>query len=289
MASVAVVGGTAALARYLLPCLEAHGHSVVTLGRTRCDVLCDLLDDGPVSLPEGVDAVVHLAALSRGSGDTDLQHMAEVNSLGALKVAMGARAAGARHMVLVSTQYVQLKPDSRYYGMYPVTKRCAEEMVGCYCALHDIPLTVLRPSQIYDDRGLFSVHQPLLYLMADRAEAGEEITIHGRNDARRNYIHARDVAEVMARVVERGVTGVFPVGFPRDCSLSEMADHALRAFGSRARATFLRDRESIPDTVFGIETELYETIGYFPSIDMKTGMEMLATSRREGQDEEHSR
>lgn len=289
MAKIAVIGGTSAIARYLIPYLKAQGHAITTLGRAGCDIPCDLLDDTPIPLPRGLDAVVHLSARSKGIIDEELMAMAEINALGALKVCMAANRAGVGQVVHLSTLYVLLEEQSPYYGMYSISKRYAEELVCHYCKMAGIPLTVLRPSQVYDSCGHFSGHQPLLYLMARRAESGQAIEIYGGNDALRNYIHVEDVIEIITRVIEKRIVGTYFCGNTENCRLSDMAKLAQRSFLKSEEFYFLEDHDRIPDTVFDISTDLYDAIGYYPRINMEMGMKMLAKFRLGTQNENDTR
>ncbi len=103
--------------------------------------------------------------------------------------------------------------------MYSLSKKHSEELAIYYCKKNNIPLTILRPSQIYDEKGEFRKHQPLLYLMVDSAQQGKDIYIYGSNDALRNYIHVKDLVEVIARTIATGTTGVYSCINPNDIRL----------------------------------------------------------------------
>lgn len=281
MTCIAIVGGTAALARTLKSFLQLD-NEVITLGRRGCDVRCDLL--GPVEdiqIPLGADVVVHVAAFFGGSTDVQQLQAVETNVLGTLKVCMAARRAGVRHIVIISSLSAQLTVSSPYYGIYAITKRQAEEVAINYCRCHGLLLTVLRPSQLYAENGAYWRHQPLIYLMADCAEKGEDIILYGQHDALRNYIHADDVAKIIGRVLETGCSGVYPCTFPQDVELSEVARAALGAFARGGKVVFTPDMPDIPDNVFGNSTELYDQIGFCPVIDVWEGMRRVAHFRKE--------
>lgn len=280
MGRIAIVGGTSALARRLIPLLR-EGNEVVTLGLGECDVPCDLL--GPVDairIPEGTAAVVHVAAAFGGATDGEILQTVETNAVGTLKVCMAAKKAAVRHLVLVSSLSAQLPDSSPYYGIYSITKRQAEELAADYCRRNSISLSVLRPSQLYAENEAFRLHQPLIYQMADCAERGQDIPIYGRHDALRNYIHADDMARIVRGVLEKGCGGLFPCTFPRDVTLSEVAAAAQQAFGQGGKVVFLPGKPDIPDNVFGNGTELYDQMGFRPEVDVWEGMRRLARHRK---------
>ncbi len=280
MSCIAIVGGTSALARRLIPILQ-EGGDVVTLGRRECDIPCDLLDSlDLIRIPEGTDAVVHVAAAFGGTADDDILRAVETNVNGTLKVCMAAKKADVRHLVLVSSLSAHLPVTSAYYGVYAITKRHAEDLAADYCSRNSILLSVLRPSQLYAEEESFRHHQPLIYQMADCAEKGIDISIYGTHDARRNYLYADDMARIIRGVLEKRCVGLYPCTFPKDVALSNVAEAALEAFGCGGRIVFLKDKPDIPDNIFGNSTELYEKIGFRPDVDVWQGMRRLAAHRR---------
>jgi nucleoside-diphosphate-sugar epimerase len=49
---------------------------------------------------------------------------------------------------------------SPFYSSYALTKKQGDELAESYCRANKIPLTILRPSQIYGDSDSFAKHQP---------------------------------------------------------------------------------------------------------------------------------
>ena len=280
MRRIAIVGGTSALARSLIPALR-EGNEVVTLGLGECDIHCDLLDPPEaIRIPADTAAVVHVAAAFGGPTDDDALRTVETNVVGTLKVCMAAKQADVRHLIIVSSIFAQLPECSPWQGVYSITKRQADELAADYCRRHSLLLTVLRPSPLYGADDDFRRHQPLLYRMADQAEKGEDIPIFGTRDAVRNYIHADDMARIVRGVLEQGRGGLYPCTFPRDVALGEVAAAALEAFGRGGRVVFLKDKPDIPDNVFGNRLDLYEKIGFRPDVDIREGMRRLARHRK---------
>lgn len=280
MGRIAIVGGTSALARRLIPLLQA-GNEVATLGLGECDVPCDLT--GPVDairIPEGTEAVVHVAAAFGGSTDDEILQTVETNAVGTLKVCMAAKKAAVRHLVYISSIYAQLDELSPHYGIYSITKRQAEELAADYCRRGSLKFTALRAAPLYGEETAFRRHQPFFYHLADCAERGQDISIYGRHDALRNYIHADDVARIVRGVLEKGCGGLYPCTFPRDVALSEVAAAAQKAFGQGGKVVFLPEKPDIPDNVFGTGTELYDRLGFRPEVDVWEGMRRLARHRK---------
>ena len=279
---VLIVGGTSALAQVLKPVLSGFAE-VLTAGRAHCDIQLDLSAPAEeVRIPEGIDSVINLAAHFGGGRDSTAMLDAEnVNVHGSLKLCQACTRAGARHLVLVSSVFASLGSDSPFYGIYALSKRHAEEVAELYSATQHLPLTVLRPAQIYGVGEPFRKHQPFLYAIIDKAERNEDITFYGSNDARRNLIHAEDVSNVIARVLQQRVEGRYACASSSNVSYSEIARSAIAAFGSTATFRFLKDKPDIADNAFGPDETLYQRIQYFPRIGIALGMEMEAAHRAE--------
>jgi nucleoside-diphosphate-sugar epimerase len=277
---VVIVGGTSALGRTLKPVLSSFG-DVLTAGRTECDLRVDL--DGPpdeMTLPEGLDAVIHTAARFRGATDAEILATESANVLGTLKLCQAAVRARARQMVLISSLSACVEAGSPYYGIYAISKRHAEEAARFYCGSRGLPLAILRPSQLYGDEAGFRRHQPFIYAIVDKAERGDDVEIYGSHDARRNYIHADDLAAMIAKVIQTRVEGTYACAYPSDITYSEVARAAFAAFGAGGTVRFLQDKPDIPDNVFTPDDALYARIQLYPRINMAEGMRQMARHRR---------
>jgi nucleoside-diphosphate-sugar epimerase len=204
----------------------------------------------------------------------------QVNAEGALKLCHACKNAGVRHLVHISTTYVTLAEDSPFYGVYALSKRHGEELVTLYCGTAGLPLTILRPSQIYGAGHDSRKHQPLFYHVIDKADANQDIHFYGSNDALRNLIHADDVAQAVARVVRARIEGIYACASLQNVRCSEIAQAAISAFNSTSRITFLPDKPDIPDNPFAADDTLYRKLGWAPAISLEAGMLKEAAERR---------
>ncbi|MBK7422035.1 MAG: SDR family oxidoreductase [Propionivibrio sp.] len=207
----------------------------------------------------------------------------QVNVLGTLRLCHACTRARVGHLILVSSILAGLDESSPFYGSYGLSKRHAEEVSRLYCASFNLPLTILRPSQIYGVGESFRKHQPFLYAILDKAENNEDIVFYGANDAQRNLIHAEDVAEIISRVVKQRIEGLYACPNPINVHYSEIAAEAIAAFGSTSNIRFATDKTDIPDNAFAPDVDLYCRIGYFPRISLAIGIEKEVARRRANQ------
>lgn len=277
---ILLVGGHSSLAQSLRPVLASFAE-VLTAGRNGCDVELDLAWPAErFKLPQDVGAVIHLAAHFGGHDFASMLAAEEVNALGAIKLAHACQRSGGGHLVQVSSIFAGLGETSPFYNSYALSKRHAEELTQLYCRSVGLPLAILRPAQLYGEGATFRRHQPFLYALLDSAQRGEDIVLHGRNDARRNFIHVADVAEIIARVVQQRIEGRYDCASLTNVRFSEIAAAAVAAFGTASTIRFDASKPEIPDNAFAADDAFYRRIGYFPQISLAQGLAREAARRK---------
>ena len=277
---ILLAGGRSSLAQVLRPVLESFAE-VLTAGRSGCDLDLDLAWPAErFELPAGLDAVIHLAAHFGGQNFDAMLAAENVNVIGALKLAHACIRAGVGQLVQVSSIFAGLDEDSPFYNSYALSKRHAEELTCLYCRSAGLPLAILRPAQLYGEGESFRHHQPHLFSLLDRAQRGENIVLYGSNDARRNFIHVADVAEVLARVVRQRIEGQYTCASLSNVRFSEIAAAAVAAFGSTSAICFDASKPDIPDNAFAADESLYRLIDYYPCISLAQGLAREAARRR---------
>lgn len=276
---ILIVGGTSSLAKALQPILSNFSE-VITAGRKDCDITMDLTDPvEKIKLPNDIDVIINTAAHFGGKSPKEILAAENINVLGALKVCHAAVQAGAKHMILISSIFAILEETSPFYDSYALSKKHAEEATDYFCTANDLPLTILRPSQIYGGEDYFREHQPFFYTIVDTAEVGKDITLYGSHDASRNYIHADDVATIIAKVIQKKIVGIYSCQYQTNVKYSQIGKAALTAFKGKGKVRFLRDKPDILDNTAELDDSLYKKINYYPSISVEDGMRDIAKHR----------
>ena len=276
---ILLVGAGSALATSLLPILRQHAE-VVTAGRSEQDVHIDLGSvPEDMAVPPGCDVLINLAAFMGSKTPQDIVRAQEINVLGPLQLARVAAKAGIGKFVQISSIYATLPPHSPFFSAYALTKRHGDEALDCLCSALNLPLLCLRPSPLYGDDMAFSKNQPFLYGLIDKAQQHQQITLYGRHDALRNFLHADDLARTLMAALHKDVRGIYACTHPNNVRFSDIADAAVAAFSSRSQIVRLSDKPDVPDNGFSYDDALAQACGVMPEISINEGMRQIAARR----------
>jgi nucleoside-diphosphate-sugar epimerase len=278
---VLLVGGSSSLASVFLPTLSPFA-DVLTAGRSNCDLKLDLRwDVERFEIPPGIDCVVNLAANFGGHDFESMLSAEETNAVGVLKLADTCRKAGVSHFIQISSIFTELNENSQLFNSYALSKRHAEELLNLYHQNTGYSTLVLRPSRIYGEGETFRRHQPFLYALLDKAEANQNIVLNGNNDAIRNFIYCKDVAEIVSLAIQARLEGVFQCAAIANLRMSQIAAAAIAACGSSSKILFNRLEVDIPDNPLEVNVELFHLLRYFPQVSLVDGLAREVARRRD--------
>jgi dihydroflavonol-4-reductase len=244
---VALTGATGYTGGHVLDALRQRGDEVVALARQDKDgrlaaagarvVLGDLSDAGALArLVDGVDAVVHVAAVYRTAGHPDAYYR-EVNATAARRLAEAAAAAGVKRLVHTSTVGihgdVQNPPADETSpiapgDIYQETKAEGERAVLELHGRNGLEVAVVRPGAIYGPG-----ETRLLKLF--RAIARGRYAIVGSGRAAYHLVYIDDLVQGFLLALDRREAAgeSFIIAGPRYASQSELAAIIARHTGGR--------------------------------------------------------
>ena len=131
------------------------------------------------------------------------------------------------------TQPVTGEPERVNWG-YGWAKRVLEQKAVIYQKETGVPITVVRPFNIYGERyNWVGESSQAIPMLVKRVMDGENpIVIWGTGNQRRNYIHARDCARAMMRFVENGyVERPVNIGREETVSVRDLVSRIAEAAG----------------------------------------------------------
>jgi nucleoside-diphosphate-sugar epimerase len=309
---VALTGATGYTGGRLLAVLTGRGDTVRALARPSSKrpessppptwIEGDLGDASALArLVEGVDAVIHVAAVYRTAGHPDAYYR-EVNVEGTARLLEAAAAAGVRRFVHTSTVGVHgdiehppadetapLAPGD----VYQATKAEADSLALDFHRRRGVPVTVVRPGAIYGPG-----ETRLLKLF--RAIARGRYAVVGSGQAHYHPVYIDDLVQGYLLALERpeAVGEAFIIAGPSYVTQQELAETIARATGGRilpfhVPVAPLRWLAALCEAVcvpLGVEPPLHRRrvefwtksrafstgkarrlLGYEPNVDLETG------------------
>jgi len=166
---ILIVGGNSSIAKALNSLLSIN-HEVITAGRTNCDLYINLFDPvSKIKIPDNIDVVINAAAHFVGDTSRFIYEAEYINVLGLLKLCEVSYNSSVKHFISLSSIFSHLKEGAQQYSIYSISKRHAEEVIKEFCRIYPLPLTILRPGQVYGNVSDFESKQPFLYHIISKA------------------------------------------------------------------------------------------------------------------------
>lgn len=221
------------------------------------------------SIKFDANVIVHAAA----SLSDDMEETFNTNVLGTLNICKFAKERKINHILIISTVSIFNNIENGYYNNYGQSKKQAEEIAESFCKENDISLTILRFSQIFDEKREAAKSQGMLYYFIDTIKNNQNISIFGNKNPIRNYIHVKDVVEVIEEVINTKKTGTYNVVNPKSHTINEITYMIFDILDIKPNINYLKDKEDILSIYIPSE-DLYPNKNF---LDLKTGiMEILS-------------
>lgn len=274
MLRIFLTGGTGFLGSHVAEMLKGRGHDVVASFRPGSDTSllrglgCDLVEGGltddssaHAERMQGCDGVVHAAAMMYGG--ESLAAGRRVNVEGTRRVLAGARKAGIKQAVLISSVAVYGKasaplveedePNEPLGRMdhYARTKREAEGVATGFHEDGSMKVTILRPPALYGERDRWFVPR----LVAQLKRGFIPLVGTGKTGFPAIYVgNAAQAVELALGNQEGG--GIFNLGEDHKVTLRFLYEAFAEALSLRPR--FL----TIPTSVARVGARLGEALGF---------------------------
>ncbi len=240
---VAITGGESYIAAQLKVVLKDRGINFVGLDlvskKDPETIVTDICSEKfSNSIPEGCDAVIHLAALSRDKDCKANPALAmRVNLEGTQRVIDACVERKVKQLVFASTEWVygeveeggvqtenQTLSLEKTQNVYAASKLTGEQLCRFASKEHQLPITVLRFGIVYgpraeNERQFSSAVESLFY----KIQSANEIEVGSLNTGRR-FIHVRDLCSAIASSIGRVGFEIFNISGDRIITLGEVID-----------------------------------------------------------------
>jgi len=286
-----VTGGAGFIGSHLVDLLLEYGNEVVVVddlseGKRENtptyvhDV--SILNDIEYLFP-GIDVVFHLAAYTRPQGSIAMPvYSNKVNVEGTLRVLACARNWGVRRVVFASSASVYgeqpLYPVPEVSPLNPMSPYAVQKIVGeMYCKLfHDLyglEYNVLRLFNTYGPRQNPSgEYAAVIPKFMQQVRNGEQPTIYGTGEQRRDFIHVSDVASAFVLAGTSLYHGeTFDVGTGENVSVKELLGVICEVIGKKADPAYgpaqVEPTQTLADT-----GRIYNVLGWEAKVELREGL-----------------
>lgn len=246
-----VTGGAGFIGSHLVDKLIGQGHDVIIIdnesgaasdkfywNEKATHVKKCITDyEGTRPFYDGVDYVFHLAAKARIQTTVDAPiECTNTNLVGTTTILQCSREAGVKRVIYSSTSSAYglkntppLREDmpNDCLNPYSISKTAGEKMCKFYTDHFGLETVTFRYFNVYGPREpLKGPYAPVIGIFMRQRKAGEDMTIVGDGDQRRDFTYVDDVVEANVRAAyAEGVSGeTINVGTGTNHSVNEIAD-----------------------------------------------------------------
>lgn len=235
---------------------------------------------------EGIDAVVHLAALAgvRPSLERPAAY-ADVNVRGSCDVVELALQLGVGRVVFASSSSVygeraseafcEADATERPISPYAATKRAAELSLHSFHHIHGIEVACLRIFTAYGPR-----QRPDLAIrkFAERMLVDDPIPVFGDGSSRRDFTFIEDLVEGITLALDRGRGfQILNLGAGHTVTLLEVIETLEGALGRKAKIEWFPRQPGDVSNTWADVSAAREALGYAPRVALAEGIHHFAT------------
>jgi UDP-glucose 4-epimerase len=274
----------------------SRGHAAAVPEGTRL-VRGNLLDGGLVrkTLSEGIDGVLHFAALSLvGESVENPERYYRNNVCGTLNLLEAMHESGAEKLVFSSTAAVYGEPEdvpitetapALPTNPYGASKLAVDRLIGAVAAARGLAATSLRYFNVAGASGRFGEdHHPethLIPLVLRAAAEGTPVKIFGTDyptrdgTAVRDYIHVEDLGRAHQLALEAAQPGehrVYNLGNGAGFSVREVVEAARGVTERNIETVEAPRREGDPPALVAASDKIRSDLGWKPE---KPGLEAM--------------
>jgi UDP-glucose 4-epimerase len=237
---------------------------------------------------DGMDAVIHMAALRITACAADPREAMQVMCDGSFNVIDAARHAGVKKVVAASSASVYgladhfpTAEDHHPYNnrtWYGASKVMLEGLLRSYHSMYALPYVALRYFNVYGPRmDIHGKYTEVLIRWMERISTGQAPLIFGDGEQTMDFIYIDDIARANVLALQSEVADeVFNVASGSETSLNDLAGALAKVMGSDLKPAYGPERSVNPVPRRLASTEKAEQmLGFKSSVDVEQGLRRL--------------
>jgi UDP-glucose 4-epimerase len=237
---------------------------------------------------EGMDAVIHMAALRITACAADPREAMQVMCDGSFNVVDAAHHAGVKKLVAASSasiyglaDHFPTREDHHPYNnrtWYGASKVMLEGLLRSYHSMYALPYVALRYFNVYGPRmDIHGKYTEVLIRWMERISAGEAPLIFGDGEQTMDFIYIDDIARANVLALQSEQSDeVFNVASGTETSLNQLAAALAKVMGSDLTPVYGPERSVNPVPRRLASTEKAERLlGFRAGTDLEQGLRRL--------------
>jgi UDP-glucose 4-epimerase len=162
---------------------------------------------------------------------------------------------------------------------YGYHKRQAELLCEEFARIHGLPTASARIFSAYGP----GLRRQVVWDICERWLTAGQLTLHGKGDESRDFIHASDIAHGLGVLAERAPCQgeVYNLATGQEVSIADLARLLLRALDAKAQPAF--DGRPTPGNPLRWQADIsrISALGFQPAVSLESGIEAVARWARE--------
>lgn len=237
---------------------------------------------------EGMDAVIHMAALRITACAADPREAMQVMCDGSFNVVDAAHHAGVKKVVAASSASVYgladhfpTREDHHPYNnrtWYGTSKVMLEGLLRSYHSMYALPYVALRYFNVYGPRmDIHGKYTEVLIRWMERISTGQAPLVFGDGEQTMDFIYIDDIARANVLALQSDQTDeVFNVASGTETSLNQLAAALAKVMGSDLTPVYGPERSVNPVPRRLASTEKAERmLGFRAGTDLEQGLRRL--------------
>lgn len=239
---------------------------------------------------EGMDAVIHMAAIRITACAEHPREALEVMCDGTFNVVEAAHLAGVKKIVAASSASVYGLADSfptterdhpyNNRTWYGASKVMLEGLLRSFNDMYGTEYCAFRYFNVYGPRmDIHGKYTEVLIRWMERIEAGQPPLILGDGKTSMDFIYIDDIARANVAGLKSDVSDeVFNVASGVETNLNELAEALMRVMGKKLAPEYGPERKvnAVPRRLASIE-KAKRMLGWEPQVDLEEGLHRLVT------------
>lgn len=246
--------------------------------------------DATRRVSEGMDAVIHMAAIRITACAEHPREALEVMCDGTFNVVEAAHLAGVKRIVAASSASVYGMADSfpttekdhpyNNRTWYGASKVMLEGLLRSFNDMYGTEYCAFRYFNVYGPRmDIHGKYTEVLIRWMERIEAGQPPLILGDGKTSMDFIYIDDIAAANVAGLKSDVSDeVFNVASGVETNLNELAEALMRVMGKKLAPEYGPERKvnAVPRRLASIE-KTKRLLGWAPQVDLDEGLERLVS------------